>query len=127
MVYDNSPEALKKRFMLQVHKYGDGCWLWVGSKLNNGYGKIQFKRKNILAHRMSYTLFKGQIDEKMEIHHRCRNRACVNPEHLEQVTSIQNQKERIGFKERDEIKKIKERTQDLDFKSIHRELKQIIK
>ncbi len=43
-----------------------------------------------MAHRIFYTLFKGDVPEDMALDHLCRNRRCVNPDHLEIVTLVEN-------------------------------------
>lgn len=53
---------------------------------DQGYGRISLNSKTYKAHRIVYKLFKGALSKHLEIDHLCRNRACINPEHLEQVT-----------------------------------------
>ena len=64
----------------------DGCWIWHFGVSGNGYGNYGNKG----AHRVFYEIFKGPIEHKMQIDHLCRKKACVNPEHLEQVTAQEN-------------------------------------
>lgn len=84
----------KQRFWEKVEKT-DSCWNWLGGK-TAGYGRIKIKNKCVYAHRFSYSLLKGKLDPNLTIDHLCRNRACVNPDHLEQVTMKINVLRGIG-------------------------------
>lgn len=67
-----------------------GCWNWEKSIGANGYGVKHIGRTSITAHRYVYQQHVGQIPDGMELDHLCRNRRCVNPQHLEPVTHIEN-------------------------------------
>lgn len=67
-----------------------GCWEWKG-RTHNGYGCFPEPGGNTKwAHRVSYALFVGPISGGMHIDHTCRNRKCVRPDHLQQVTPTEN-------------------------------------
>lgn len=68
----------------------NGCWIWQGLPNHDGYGVFQKRPFNYLAHRFFYFYFYNFIDENLTIDHLCRNRKCVNPIHLEQVTAREN-------------------------------------
>ncbi len=71
-----------------------GCWVWQGSTNTNGYGKFRVEGKTVYTHRFSYTRFKGPIPSGLTIDHLCRNRLCCNPDHLEVVSFVENQRRR---------------------------------
>lgn len=70
-----------------------GCWYWHGTLDANGYGVIgrgQRGAGNLPAHSAVWQLLVGPIPEEMVFDHLCRNHACVNPEHGEIVTRVEN-------------------------------------
>ena len=76
---------ITQRFWSKVEKT-DVCWNWNGAKWN-GYGKFHPNRLSCAnAHRFAYELIRGKIPSGLTIDHLCRNRSCVNPEHMEAVT-----------------------------------------
>lgn len=67
-----------------------GCWEWAKSVTSGGYGSVCVNAKTSLAHRVFYERLVGPIPEGCEIDHLCRNRRCVNPDHLEAVPRSEN-------------------------------------
>lgn len=66
------------------------CWLWKGSRSNDGYGLGSLPMRPRGAHRMVYEFLVGKIPEGMQLDHLCRNTGCVNPAHLEPVSQREN-------------------------------------
>lgn len=82
-----SPEAL---FWRRVSVTEHGCWEWQGYVNHRGYGVVHYDRKRRAAHRTGYLLAVGPIPDGLVIDHLCRNTRCVNPNHLEPVTNVEN-------------------------------------
>lgn len=74
----------------RVDKNGPGgCWQWTGY-LHGGYGRYGRGPGTRLAHRIIYEHLVGPVPKGLDLDHLCRNRGCVNPEHLEPVTHREN-------------------------------------
>src|SRR5215469_6072754 len=86
-----------ERFLALI-QITETCWLWRGYEGAGGYGRFAIEpRDNIQAHRFSYQLFVGLIPKGLVIDHLCRVHLCVNPDHLEAVTSCENSRRGIGI------------------------------
>ena len=68
-----------------------GCWLWLKSLNNAGYGTVAVKGKSKMAHRFSFEFYSGPIPKGHLVLHRCDTPSCVNPEHLFTGTQSDNQ------------------------------------
>ena len=78
-----------------------GCWIWQGSTSGygrgGGYGRLRYRGQYWAAHRLSFLAFNGALLAGKQIDHCCPDknppdRRCVNPDHLQQVTGLRNQR-----------------------------------
>lgn len=74
------------------------CWVWQGGHSGNGrgggYPRMSLDGATVAVHRAMFTNCYGLIPPRKQIDHRCKNRMCCNPLHLEMVTHKMNQKRR---------------------------------
>lgn len=82
----------KNKFLSKVNVRSElECWEYVGNINPDGYGRFSYTNLDgeyitTPAHRISFSLFNGELVKGLVIDHICRNRACVNPSHLRQVS-----------------------------------------
>lgn len=87
---------IKKR--ITIHPITE-CWEWNLMK-RKGYGVVDYETRAFMhcktesVHRISYTVFKEPVSTKEVIRHRCNNKSCCNPDHLEPGTQAQNMQDR---------------------------------
>lgn len=95
-----TPEQRRESAIRRIGKMTEidpttGCWQWTGAVTHAGYGRLQMadgtgRSTARGAHRVSYEVHRGPVPDGLQLDHLCRNRACVNPYHLEPVTGRQN-------------------------------------
>lgn len=82
---------LPNRFWTKIQIDEDsGCWVWMASRFENGYGGFKFNGKTSKAHRVSYSQLIEFIPDGLVVRHKCDFKPCVNPNHLELGTQLDN-------------------------------------
>lgn len=87
-------ESIKKRITVNQNN----CWVWGGPHSGNGrgggYPRMSLEGHTVAVHRVMYVCHHGYVSSRKHLDHTCKNRMCVNPEHLEVTTYKENCKRR---------------------------------
>lgn len=83
-------DKYEARFLSRVRKEETGCWIWTAGKTDTGYGYFWEGSTTRVAHRWWYERLHGGLADGLQLDHLCRNKACVNPDHLEPVSAREN-------------------------------------
>ena len=97
-IYERKTVPIEDKFWARVVPGDpDECWEWQGTMHYKGYGMLPLnKKKDLAAHRVSWELAnKTQVPEGLVVRHKCDNRRCVNPNHLETGTHKDNAQDRV--------------------------------
>ena len=78
-----------RRFYSKI-LFTDSCWEWTGTRSDRGYSTMYLMGKTRLVHRVAFERFVGPLISGLVVDHLCRNRRCVRPSHLRQVTNREN-------------------------------------
>jgi hypothetical protein len=76
------------------------CWIWTGqtsgaSGRGSNYPRMTLNSQTVAVHRVIYTCVYGYVPSKKQIDHKCRQRLCCNPNHLEMVSNNENQRRKL--------------------------------
>lgn len=82
------------RIVLAVSRDENGCWNWQAVRDRKGYAQISVRGRTSIGHRVAFEQFRDPLTEGLELDHLCRNTSCVNPWHLEEVTTAENHRRR---------------------------------
>lgn len=90
---------LEDRFWALVDRSDlNGCWPWLGARNTQGYGNFRVGNQVVKAHRVAFELlYETQLDDDTQLHHECKVRHCVNPEHMLWLTRAQHMLLEHGF------------------------------
>ena len=84
---------LRALFDNSIPEPNSGCWLWMRSTQNQGYGRVYDGSKVVLAHRAAYAAAYGPIADGVKILHRCDTPLCINPDHVFPGSQFENMRD----------------------------------
>jgi hypothetical protein len=82
----------------KINSVTSHCYMWQGSHSGNGrgggYPRMSLSGQTVAVHKVMFVNLNGYVPGRKQIDHLCRNRMCVNPDHLQMVTHKENQRRR---------------------------------
>lgn len=85
------PERFWSKAVIDDRGFSTPCLIWAACRSSAGYAKFNAQGNRVeYGHRLAYEALIGPIPEGLVVDHLCRNRACVNPDHLEPVGRGEN-------------------------------------
>jgi len=87
-------DPLEKFLASYVVDANTGCHVWSAGTTSDGYGSLWVRGAAMLAHRFAYVTYVRELSREEDLDHRCRNRLCVNTDHLRVATNQQNHENR---------------------------------
>lgn len=88
--------ATKEQLFLTKAIKSEGCWGWSGTLSPTGYTTLNAERKKWFGHRVSFEMHIGPIPDGFDIDHKCHNKSCTNPDHLQAVSRKENKENTNG-------------------------------
>lgn len=92
----------KVEISTSFYYHGTPCWIWTGGHSGHGrgglYPRMTLDSQTVAVHIVMYTHFFGYVPSRRTIDHECKNRLCINPNHLSAVTMWENHRRRDGKK-----------------------------
>jgi hypothetical protein len=120
--YKVSPQTALEVLQEEAVINNNGCWVWTRTAKIDGYGNFVIRTSNKpkelpnfqVVHHYSYWLSTGKLPLET-IHHKCANRSCYNPDHLEEATARENMGEMFARKAYEErIRLLEARVAELE-------------
>ena len=87
MIYKHP--ALPGHFWNKISINHQGCWIWLGARDKQGYGRLARKGKNHYVHRYVWKTLVGELTAE-SLDHLCRTQPCCNPHHLDPCSKVEN-------------------------------------
>lgn len=94
--WEDAVPHIRARLYKKLVSGPNGCLLWTGSKVTDGYGELVVRAKRWRAHVLAWTLENGPKPDGLIICHTCDTPACCNPRHLYAGTKSQNKQDEIA-------------------------------
>lgn len=84
------PVSVSERLTAKSHRDPNGCLVWTGRIVFGGYGSMRVDGRERKTHVIAWEMVNGPVPAGLQLDHLCRNRACMEPTHLEAVTGREN-------------------------------------